>query len=79
VACRAISKKAQGSRQILPLRESHRGSSEYDEQIQKLEKSAEEIADWLKMRMAAGVLRPVHDETGGLDGYFSTDQSAPGK
>lgn len=54
-------------------------SNEYDEQIQKLAtqgKSAEEIYQELTIedtRMAADVLRPVYDQTDGLDGYFSLE------
>ena len=52
---------------------------EYDEQIQKLSlegKSAREIYEQLAIddiRMAAGVLRPVYDETKGGDGYVSLE------
>lgn len=54
-------------------------SNEYDEQIQQLAlqgKSAAEIYEELAVedaRLAADVLRPVYDETGGLDGYFSLE------
>ena len=52
---------------------------DYDEQIQKLamqQKSAQEIYEELTVedaRMAADVLRPVFDETGGGDGFFSLE------
>src|SRR6476660_6910615 len=52
---------------------------DYDEQIQKLamqQKSAQEIYEELTVedaRMAADVLRPVFDETGGEDGFFSLE------
>lgn len=54
-------------------------SSDYDEAIQKLAlqgKSAEEIYEELTIedaRMAADVLRPVFEETDGLDGFFSLE------
>jgi transaldolase len=54
-------------------------SHDYDEQIQKLalqENSAREIYEELTVqdaRMAADVLRPVFDETGGNDGFFSLE------
>lgn len=54
-------------------------SHDYDEQIQKLalqEKSAREIYEELTVedaRMAADVLRPVFDETDGVDGFFSLE------
>ncbi|MGD8403725.1 MAG: transaldolase [Anaerolineales bacterium] len=54
-------------------------SDEYDEQIQKLSlegKSAREIYEQIAIddiRMAAGVLRPVYDETKGDDGYISLE------
>lgn len=54
-------------------------SHDYDEQIQKLamqEKSAQEIYEELTVedaRMAADVLRPVFNETDGLDGFFSLE------
>jgi transaldolase len=54
-------------------------SDEYDEQIQKLSlegKSAREIYEQIAIddiRMAAGVLRPVFDETKGDDGYISLE------
>jgi transaldolase len=52
---------------------------DYDEQIQELalqEKSAQEIYEELIVtdaRMAADVLRPVFEETGGSDGFFSLE------
>jgi transaldolase len=52
---------------------------DYDEQIQQLalqEKSAQEIYEELTVedaRMAADVLRPVFEETDGVDGYFSLE------
>ncbi len=54
-------------------------SDEYDEQIQKLSlegKSAREIYERLAIddiRMAAGVLRSVYDESKGDDGYISLE------
>ena len=54
-------------------------SHDYDEQIQKLaqqEKSTQEIYEELTVedaRMAADVLRPVFNETDGLDGFFSLE------
>jgi len=54
-------------------------SHDYDDQIQKLamqEKSAQEIYEELTVadaRMAADVLRPVFDETNGVDGFFSLE------
>jgi transaldolase len=54
-------------------------SHDYDEQIQKLamqEKSAQEIYEELTVedaRMAADLLRPVFNETDGLDGFFSLE------
>lgn len=54
-------------------------SDVYDEQIQKLSrerKSPEEIYEELTVedsRMAADILRPVFDETEGMDGYFSLE------
>lgn len=54
-------------------------SHDYDEQIQQLalqEKSAQEIYEELTVedaRMAADVLRPVFDETEGVDGFFSLE------
>lgn len=54
-------------------------SQDYDEQIQTLAlqgRSAEEIYEELAVedaRMAADVLRPVYDETDGVDGYFSLE------
>jgi len=54
-------------------------SDEYDEQIQKLSlegKSAREIYERLSIddiRMAAGVLRSVYDESKGDDGYISLE------
>jgi len=54
-------------------------SDEYDEQIQKLSlegKSAREIYERLvidDIRLAAGVLRSVYDETKGDDGYVSLE------
>jgi len=54
-------------------------SHDYDEQIQKLavqEKSAKEIYEELTVedaRMAADVLRPVFNETDGIDGFFSLE------
>src|SRR5512147_1633128 len=54
-------------------------SNDYDEQIQKLAeqgKSTEEIYEELALedaRMAADILRPVYEETKGLDGYFSLE------
>ena len=54
-------------------------SHDYDEQIQKLatqEKSAQEIYEELTVedaRMAADILRPVFNETDGLDGFFSLE------
>ena len=54
-------------------------SHDYDDQIQKLvmqEKSAQEIYEELTVedaRMAADVLRPVFDETDGVDGFFSLE------
>jgi transaldolase len=54
-------------------------SHDYDEQIQGLalqEKSAQEIYEELTVedaRMAADMLRPVFDETDGVDGFFSLE------
>lgn len=54
-------------------------SNEYDEQIQRLAiqgKSAEEIYEELTIedtRLAADVLRPVFEQTGGMDGFFSLE------
>jgi transaldolase len=54
-------------------------SHDYDEQIQRLamqEKSPQEIYEELTVedaRMAADVLRPVFNETDGLDGFFSLE------
>jgi len=54
-------------------------SHDYDEQIQKLavqEKSAKEIYEELTVedaRTAADVLRPVFNETDGIDGFFSLE------
>ncbi|HSL47095.1 MAG TPA: transaldolase [Anaerolineales bacterium] len=54
-------------------------SNEYDEQIQQLAlqgKSVQEICEELAVedaRLAADALRPVFDETDGLDGYFSLE------
>ena len=54
-------------------------SNEYDDQIHKLaleEKSSPEIYEELAVedaRLAADVLRPVFDQTDGLDGYFSLE------
>jgi len=54
-------------------------SHDYDEQIQQLalqDKAAQEIYEELTVedaRMAAGVLRPVFDETDGADGFFSLE------
>ena len=54
-------------------------SHDYDDQIQKLamqEKSPQEIYEELTVedaRMAADVLRPVFNETDGVDGFFSLE------
>lgn len=54
-------------------------SHEYDEQIQKLamqEKSPQEIYEELTVedaRMAADILRPVFNNTDGMDGFFSLE------
>ena len=54
-------------------------SDEYDAQIQELAsegKSEQEIYEALTVgdsRMAADVLRPIFDETGGMDGFFSLE------
>ena len=57
------------------------GSSDYDEDIKRLiktEKSVEEIYEALAIEditMAADVLRPVYESTGGKDGYVSLEVS----
>jgi transaldolase len=54
-------------------------SNDYDDQIAKLAmegKSAEEIYEELAVqdaRLATDILRPVFDETGGTDGFFSLE------
>lgn len=55
------------------------GSADYDDDLQPLveaDKSVEEIYETLTLddvRRAADVLRPVYDETGGIDGYVSLE------
>ncbi|MEE8391972.1 MAG: bifunctional transaldolase/phosoglucose isomerase [Anaerolineae bacterium] len=57
------------------------GSADYDEDLQSLVeagKSVEEIYETLALddiRRAADILRPVHSETGGVDGYVSLEVS----